>query len=94
MLETEGALEAALKQKEGEQIPQPSPPVINLEEPPQIISLPLVQTAEVGTSTSEPQVTEAAAKQALNLDMQNMMRELQALEAQMNELKDAKGKLA
>jgi len=53
-----------------------------------------VQAAEAGTSTSEPQVTEAAAEQAPGLDMQNMMKELQALEAQMNELKDAKGKLA
>ena len=53
-----------------------------------------MQVAKAGTSTSEPQVTEAAAGQAPSLDMQNMMKELQALEAQMNELKDAKGKLA
>lgn len=63
LIETEGALEAALKQKEGEKMPQSSQPMINLEEPPQIIIPPLVQTAEAGTSTSEPQATkkEAAA---------------------------------
>ena len=69
LIEIEGALEVALKKKEGDQIPQPTPPVINLEEPPQIISLPLVQTVEVGTSTSEPQVTEAIAQQATGLGM-------------------------
>jgi len=114
LLETEGALEVALKQKDGDQMPQSSQPIINLEEPPQIIIPPLVQAAEAGTSTSEPQATtkEAAAEassaapttevaaqvtapeQAPSLGMQNMMKEIQALEAQMVELKDAKNKLA
>lgn len=40
LIETEGALEEALKQKEGEQIPHPPPPLINLEDPPQIIRPP------------------------------------------------------
>lgn len=96
MVATKGALEAALKEKQGEQIPQPSQPVINLEEPPQIISPPLVQTTRASTSTTGPQPTEkeAAAEQAPGLGMRDMMKELQALETQMNELKDAKEKLA
>jgi len=54
LVETEGALEAALKQREGEHIPQPPSPVINLEDPPQVIRPPIVQTAEAETSTSDP----------------------------------------
>jgi len=96
LVETEGALETALKQKEGEQMPQPSQPVINIEVTPQIIIPPLEQTAEAGPSTSAPEVTEkeAAAEQVPSLSMQNMMKEVQALEAHMVELKDAKEKLA
>jgi len=96
LMETEGSLEVALKQKEGEPIPQPQPPVINLEDPPQIVRPPLVQTTKVETTTSDPQASEkeAETKQAPGLSMQGMMKELQALEAQMNELKDAKDKLA
>lgn len=37
LVETEGALEAALKQKEGEQVSQPLQPVINVEDIPQVI---------------------------------------------------------
>ena len=88
---TEGALEVALKQKGGEQIPQPSQPIINLEEPPQIISPPTGQTPEAGPSAATPATTSG---QTPSLDMQNMMKELQALEAQMAELNEAKEKLA
>ena len=71
LVATKGALEAALKQKQGEQIPQPSQPVINLEEPPQIISPPLVQTTEASASIAGPQATEkeAAAEQVPGLGM-------------------------
>jgi len=97
LVETEGALQAALKQKEGGQTYQPPQPVINLEEPPQIISPPTGQTAGTGPSTSAPNTAAAPATtsgQAPSLDMQKMMKEIEALEAQMAELNEAKEKLA
>ena len=76
LVATEGALQAALKQKEGGQTSQPPQPVINLEEPPQIISPPTGQTAGTGPSTSAPTTT---SEQALSLDMQKMMKEIEVL---------------
>jgi len=95
-IETEGALEAALKQKEGEQVSQPPQPVINVEDAPQIIVPPTEKAVEASPSASAPKTTEkeAAPEQAPSLSMQIMMKELQALEAQMVELKYAKEKLA
>ena len=91
MIATEGALQAALKQKEGGQTSQPPQPVINLEEPPQIISPPTEQAAGIGPSTSTPATTSG---QAPSLDMQKKMKEIEALEAQMAELNQTKEKLA
>jgi len=65
--------------------------VINLEEPPQIITPPTEQTAETGPATSAPATT---SEQAPSLDMQKMMKEIQVLEAQMAELNQTKEKLA
>lgn len=87
LVETEGALEAALKHKEGEQVSQPPQQVINLEDIPQVIIPPPERTSEAGPSAPAPE-------QAPSLDMQNMRKELEALEAQMAELKVAKEKLA
>jgi len=83
LIETEGALEAALKQKEGEQVSQPPQPVINIEDAPQIVVPPTEKAAEAGPSASAPDTTEkeAAPEQAPSLSMQTMMKELQALEA-------------
>ena len=91
LIETEGALEAALQQREGGQTSQPPQPVINLEEPPQIITPPTEQTAEAGPATSAPATT---SEQAPSLDMQKMMKEIQVLEAQMADLNQTKEKLA
>ena len=89
--ETEAALQAALQQKEGGQTSQPPQQVINLEESPQTIIPPTGQTTETAPSTSAPTT---APEQAPSLDMQKMMKEIQALEAQMEELNEAKEKLA
>ena len=96
LLEIEGALEAALKQKEGVQVSQPPQAVINVEDSPQIIVPPTEKAAEAGPSAPALDTTEkeAALEQAPSLSMQTMMKELQALEAHMVELKDAKEKLA
>ena len=91
MVETEVALQEALKQKEGGQSSQPPQQVINLEESPQTITPPTGQTAETAPSTSAPATT---SEQAPSLDMQKMMKEIQVLEAQMAELNEAKEKLA
>ena len=78
LVETEAALQATLQQKEGGQTFQPPPQVINLEEPPQIVTPPTVQTVETAPSTSAPAPT---SEQAPNLDMQKLMNEIQVLEA-------------
>jgi len=91
LIETEGALQVALQQREGGQTSQPPQPVFNLEEPPQIITSPTEQTAETGPATSAPATT---SEQAPSLDMQKMMKEIQVLEAQMAELNQTKEKLA
>lgn len=77
-------------------MPQPSQPIINIEDHPQIIIPPPEQTTEAGPSISTPETTkkEAAPEQVPSLSMKNMMKELQAPEEQMVELKDAKEKLA
>jgi len=101
LVETEGVLEATLKQKQGEQAPQPPQEAIASEDAPQVITptTPATeQTSEAGPSGSAPapEVTaqEAAPEQAPSLSMQNMMKELEALEVQMAELKETKEKLA
>ena len=47
LVETEGALEAALKQKEWEQVSQPLQPVINVEDAPPITVPSTEKAAEV-----------------------------------------------
>ena len=78
LVETEAALQAALQQKEGGQTSQPPQQVINLEEPPQIVTPPTVQTVETAPSTSAPTPT---SEQAPSLDLQKLMNEIQVLEA-------------
>lgn len=101
LVETEGALEATLKQKQGEQAPEPPQAAIDIDDVPQIITPaapPTRQTSVSGPSgsASVPEVTAqvAAPEQVPSLSMQNMMKELEALEVQMAELKEAKEKLA
>ena len=86
--ESEAALQAALQQKEGGQTSQPPPEIINLEEPPQTTAPPTEQTAP---STSAPAPT---TEQAPSLDMQKLKNEIQALEAQIAELNEARESLA
>lgn len=88
LVETEGALEATLKEKQGELAPQPPQIATAIEDAPQVITPvgpPTGQTSEASPSGSAPapevtaQVT--ASEQAPSLSMQNMMKELEALEA-------------
>ena len=81
------AAQAALQQKEGGQTSQPPPEIINLEEAPQTTAPPTQQTEQAAPSTSAPA---PATDQASSLDMQKLRNEIQALEAQMSELKEAR----
>jgi len=90
LVETEGALEATLKTKQGELAPQPTQATTAIEDAPHVITLagpPTGQTSEAGPpgSASAPDVTEQAttSEQTPSLSMQNMMKELEALEAHM-----------
>lgn len=78
-----------MQQKEAGQTSQPPPETINLEEAPQTTAPPSQQTQQVVPSTSAPTI-----EQAESLDMQKLRNEIQALEAQISELNQAKETLA
>ena len=86
----QAALQAALQQKEAGQTSQPPPETINLEEAPQTTAPPTQQTEPAAPSTSAPMPT---TDQASSLYMQKLRNEIQALEAQMSELKEARENL-
>ena len=86
----QAALQATFQQKEGGQTSQPPPEIINLEEPPQTTAPPPEKTEQTTPSTSAPAPT---TEQAPSLDMQKLRSEIQALEAQMEELNEARENL-
>lgn len=101
LIETEGALEASLKEKQGELASQPTQTTTVTEAEPLVTTTtdpPTSQTSEGGASSSAPvlamTIEATTSEQATNLSMQNMMKEIEALELQMAELKEAKEKLA
>jgi len=101
LIETEGALEASLKTKQGELASQPTQTTTTTETMPLMTTTanPCTgQTSEAGPLSSAPVLamttTTATSEQATSLSMQNMMKDIEALELQMAELKEAKEKLA
>ena len=80
-----------MQQKEGGQTSQPPPEIINLDKPPQATDPPTQQVEQAAPSTS---AIVPPTEQAPSLDMQKLKNEIQALEAQMTELKEAREKLA
>ena len=84
------AAQATLQQKEGGQTSQPRPEIINLEEAPPTTAPLTQQTEHAAPSTSAPAPT---TEQAPSLDMQKLRNEIQALEAQMTELNEARENL-
>ena len=75
---------------EGGQTSQPPPEIINLEEAPPTTAPLTQQTEQTAPSTSAVAPT---TEQAPSLDMQKLKNEIQALEAQMAELKEARENL-
>jgi len=98
LLQTEKSLEVALQQKQGEVASQPPETApIHAIAPPTVTTavLPTEQPSTVGTSTSVTTITTTVtAGPDTNLSMEDMMKEIKALELQMAELKEAKDKLA
>jgi len=99
LIETENALEASLQGRQGELASQPvqtthiltaAPPTATTKVPP------IDPTSIAGTSSSAPvsATTTAAAEQEASLSMEEMMKQIKALEVQMAELKEAKETLA
>ena len=89
---TERALEKALKDRQGELTSQPVQTAITIETaPPTVTTIapPSDPTLIAGTSTSVAvsATTTAATKQEASLSMEEMMKEIKALEVQMAELK-------
>jgi len=98
LLQTEKSLEVALQQKQGELASQPPEiaPVSTTAPPTAIAALPPTDS-ETTTSTSTSATTTTAVATAApdtSLSMEAMMKEIKALELQMEELKEAKDKLA
>lgn len=90
LVETEGALEASLKVKQGESAPKLAHTYTAIEDVPLVTTFkdpPIGQASEAGPSGSAPipEVTTEAttSEQTPNLSMQNMMKEIEALEMKM-----------
>lgn len=96
LAETEQALEKALKEKQGESTSHPpeeaptsatSPPIGTTTLPPAI------PASTTGTTTTDATTT-PTTEQETSMKMEEMMKAVKELEAQMSELKDTKEKLA
>ena len=90
-----------MKTKQGELASQPTQTTTTTEFVPLMTTTadsPIGQTSEASPSSSAPVLamttTTPTSEQATSLSMQNMMKEIEALELQMAELKEAKEKLA
>ena len=93
--ETEQALEKALQEKQVELASQPAQtaPIAATAPPTATTSVPPTAPAStIGTSATDTSAT--AAVPDTSMSMEKMMEEIKALELQMVDLKEAKGKLA
>jgi len=102
LIETEGALEASLQGRQGELAPQPTQTSLTLVTAPPTVTTTVPPTNPTSTPASTPASTSATVSAAptaatgheASLSMEEMMKEIKALELQMTELKEAKEKLA